>query len=53
MYLYVIVETDKNVVFQYKLAVVLAETRELHLGKLREKFARKASKILRGASERH
>jgi len=40
---------NKNDVFQHKLAVVLAETRELHLGKMRE---RKASKILRAASAR-
>jgi len=41
---------NKNVIFQYKLAVVLAETRDLHLGKMRERFARKTSKILRKTS---
>jgi len=41
---------NKNVVFQYKLAVMLTETRELHLGKMRGRFARKANKILREAS---
>jgi len=28
---------NKNVVFQYKLAMMLTETRELHLGKIRER----------------
>jgi len=37
---------NKNVVYQYTLAVVLAETREFHLGKMRERFARKTNKIL-------
>jgi len=35
---------NKNVVFQYKLAMMLTETRELHLGKKREEFTRKARK---------
>jgi len=42
---------NKNVVFQYKLTVVLAETQRLHLGKMRE-VAQKASKIL-DISEQH
>jgi len=33
---------NKNVVFQYKLAIMLAETRELHLGKMRERFGKRA-----------
>jgi len=37
---------NKNIVFKYKLVVVLVETRELHLGKIRERFALKAIKIL-------
>jgi len=43
----------KNVVFQYKLAVVLAETRDLHLEKMRERFAWKTSKILENIGELH
>jgi len=39
---------NKNVVFQYKL--MLAERRDLHLDKMRERFARKTSKILRRTS---
>jgi len=38
---------NKNVVFQYKLMVVLTGN---FIGKMREKFARKACKILRKAS---
>jgi len=41
---------NKNVVFQFKLAVVLAKTRDLHLGKMRVRFAWKTSKILRRTS---
>jgi len=40
----------KNVVFQYKLAVVLAETRDLQLEKMKEKIVWKMIKILRRTS---
>jgi len=41
----------KNVVFQYKLAVVLAETRDPHLEKMKERISWKTNKILRRTSE--